>query len=244
MQTMSSDITPPITVGKTHDEATIRREFLQEQEAVEVARLLEWNRKRAREEVPIKFKLSVNPETGHSELRIDEINGRETNITDHLDLHASVMCAAFGTASHEYFLKQLNQTLKAQFVNEKNGTSVANATVEALIAMKPNDIVEGQLCSRLVTLTDQSNEYMRRATFPDQPLEAREKYINLATKLMRVYNETLEALNKHRRKGEQRVVVQHVTVNDGGRAVVASNFTQPGVGVQGGNEGGDHAKNQ
>jgi hypothetical protein len=218
--------------------------FWQYREAAEEERLNRWNEKNATENVPVKFEVSPDQKTGNTELRVAKIEKKHTSVDDVLDLQASVMCAAFGTASQEYTLRQMNQTINAQFVNDRSGAAVANATIEALIAMKPNDIVEGQLCSRLVTLTDQINEYMRRAAMKDQPLEAREKYINLATKLMRVYNETLETLNKHRRKGEQRVVVQHVTVNDGGQAIVASDFTQGGVGAQEKNEGVDHAKDQ
>ncbi len=33
---------------------------------------------------------------------------------------------------------------------------------------------------------------------------------NTAIKLLRLHNETIEALNRHRRGGEQRVIVQHV----------------------------------
>ena len=48
--------------------------------------------------------------------------------------------------------------------------------------------------------------------------------LNNATKCMRLHNETLEALNRYRRKGEQRVKVvhQYVQVNEGGQAVVTA----------------------
>ena len=53
--------------------------------------------------------------------------------------------------------------------------------------------------------------------------------INRSSKLTRLYNETLEALMRYRRKGEQKVIVQHVNVNDGGRAIVG-NFDASGGG--------------
>ena len=52
--------------------------------------------------------------------------------------------------------------------------------------------------------------------------------INRATKLMRLHNETLEALNRYRRKGEQRITIQHVQVNDGGQAIVAGEMSRGG----------------
>lgn len=47
-----------------------------------------------------------------------------------------------------------------------------------------------------------------------------EFYMKNAMKLFQLHNETVEALNKHRRGGEQRVVVQHLNVNEGGKAIV------------------------
>lgn len=44
--------------------------------------------------------------------------------------------------------------------------------------------------------------------------------MNTATKLIRLHNETIDALCRYRRGGEQRVIVQHIQVNDGGKAVV------------------------
>ena len=56
--------------------------------------------------------------------------------------------------------------------------------------------------------------------------------MNRTAKLSRLYNETLETLMRYRRKGEQKVVVQHVQVNDGGKAIVTGDFqTGGGVGV-------------
>jgi len=43
-----------------------------------------------------------------------------------------------------------------------------------------------------------------------------------AIKLLRLHNETIEALSRYRRGGEQKVVVQHVNVNNGGQAIVGN----------------------
>ena len=113
---------------------------------------------------------------------------------------------------------------------------MTTATQDALVAMKPNDIFEGMLCGRLWALHNQAMNYMSRAAQPDATTATIDLNINRATKLMRVHTETLDALNKHRRKGEQRVTVQHVNVSNGGQAIVAGDFT-PGVGSMTKNEG-------
>ncbi len=41
-------------------------------------------------------------------------------------------------------------------------------------------------------------------------------------KLLRLHNETTKAAARYRRKGEQKVVVQHVNVNDGGKAIIGN----------------------
>ena len=45
-----------------------------------------------------------------------------------------------------------------------------------------------------------------------------------AIKLLRLYNETIQAITKYRRGGEQKLVIQHVNVNQGGQAVVGGVF--------------------
>jgi hypothetical protein len=45
---------------------------------------------------------------------------------------------------------------------------------------------------------------------------------SLAVKLLRTYTTQVEALARLRRGGEQRVIVQHVNVNEGGQAIVGA----------------------
>lgn len=115
--------------------------------------------------------------------------------------------------------------------------NIENAVLGALTALNPQDEIEGMLCSRLVVLHDQYMHYLisgKNLAYPDHgSFETADYFMNRATKLMRLYNETLEALNRHRRKGKQEVTVthNHVNVNDGGKAIVSSQINQqPGGG--------------
>lgn len=65
-------------------------------------------------------------------------------------------------------------------------------------------------------------------------------YLNGASKLLTRHHETLEALLKYRRKGEQRVHVEHVHVHGGGQAIVGNVTT--GGGLNNKVEEGPHAK--
>jgi hypothetical protein len=50
--------------------------------------------------------------------------------------------------------------------------------------------------------------------------EARRENLSQANKLCRTYALLLDALNRHRGKGQQKVTVEHVHVNAGGQAIV------------------------
>ena len=62
----------------------------------------------------------------------------------------------------------------------------------------------------------------------EQTLQGRSENLSQANKLSRTYSTLLEALNRHRGKGQQKVTVEHVHVHAGGQAVVGSVETQGG----------------
>jgi hypothetical protein len=55
---------------------------------------------------------------------------------------------------------------------------------------------------------------------PEQTFEGRREALSQANKLSRTYTILLEALNRHRGTGQQKVTVEHVHVHAGGQAVV------------------------
>ena len=61
-------------------------------------------------------------------------------------------------------------------------------------------------------------QYLSRVEKSDMMCQI-EFNMKCAITLLRLHNETTEALTRYRRKGEQKVVVQYVNVNDGGKAI-------------------------
>ena len=98
-----------------------------------------------------------------------------------------------------------------------------NIVNQVLADYEPKDSLEAKLCLQAHTLYTKGMSYLRRAEQTDL-LAHSEFYMKSATKLLRLHNETIEALSKYRRGGTQNVVVQHVQVNDGGKAVVGGVF--------------------
>jgi hypothetical protein len=73
-------------------------------------------------------------------------------------------------------------------------------------------------------------ECYRRAMLGEQTFEGRQENLNQANKLSRTHAALLDALNRHRGKGQQKVTVEHVHVHSGGQAVVGMVGTLGGGG--------------
>lgn len=96
-----------------------------------------------------------------------------------------------------------------------------NVVYQSLTNAEPKDAMEATLCAQSVALYAQGMQYLAQAGKTEVLYQA-EFSIKCAIKLLRLNNETTEALARYRRKGEQKVVVQHVNVNDGGKAIVGN----------------------
>ena len=108
-----------------------------------------------------------------------------------------------------------------------------SATVAALFGIGPKDELEGMMAAQLIAAHNAAMECYRRAMIGEQTFEGRRENLNHANKLSRTWTTLLEALSRHRGKGQQKVTVEHVHVHAGGQAVVGMVET-PG--------GGDRAK--
>jgi hypothetical protein len=110
-----------------------------------------------------------------------------------------------------------------------------SATVAALVGIGPKDELEGMMAAQLIAAHNAAMDCYRRAMIGEQTFEGRSENLAQANKLSRTYATLLEALNRHRGKGQQKVTVEHVHVHSGGQAVVGMVAT-PG--------GGDRQKPQ
>lgn len=95
-----------------------------------------------------------------------------------------------------------------------------SATVAALVGIGPKDELEGMMAAQLVAAHNAAMECYRRTMIGEQTFEGRRENLAQANKLSRTYAALLEALNRHRGKGQQKVTVEHVHVHAGGQAVV------------------------
>jgi len=129
--------------------------------------------------------------------------------------------------SAEYFLSNvLNALLKAEDNPEKKKVK-GNQILSTMIELRPRDGYEGFLISQMILVFDRAMDCFRMA---DNNISFAEMYFSLQNqgiKLMRLYAQQLEALDKHRNKGKQTMVVKHVHIHPGGQAIVG-NVNQEG----------------
>jgi hypothetical protein len=116
-----------------------------------------------------------------------------------------------------------------------------SATVAGLAGIGPRDELEGMIAAQLIAAHSAAMECYRRAMLGEQTFEGRRENLLQASKLSRTYAVLLEALNRHRGKGQQKVTVEHVHVHAGGQAVVGMVAT-PGGGACRKPEDQPHAK--
>jgi hypothetical protein len=87
----------------------------------------------------------------------------------------------------------------------------------------PTDAGEAMLAVMLVAAQYAALDAMRRASHVAQSPAGRQSYTALSLKAMRTFAQLMETLNHGRGKGvTQRVIVERVTVEGGGQAVVGA----------------------
>lgn len=209
---------------------------MKKKKEIEQERIEEWRNKAIKEN--LSYRLKKRNDSTEKETRLEvsfeknyPLEKNLNNLTEmqKLQIRQATECAATGSADHNCSSVILMQAMSASCFDKDKAEIFANAVHATLLSMAPQDVIEGQLCSRIVVLHNQAMDFLNRAANSEQSEQGIDLNLNRATKLMRIHNETLEALNRYRRKGEQKVTVQHVNVNNGGQAIIAGQFN-PGEG--------------
>ncbi|MGA7876408.1 MAG: hypothetical protein WCA08_12165 [Desulfoferrobacter sp.] len=131
-----------------------------------------------------------------------------------------------GTRNQDLARNLLDQAVSAstfyRHENEQRKILAANSTLAAMYALNPADEMEGLLVAQLLALHNQAMHYLTITALEGnwKSLEISRDLANISTKLLRAFDNTLEALQKYRKKPEQTVVVKYVHVHEGGQAIV------------------------
>lgn len=114
----------------------------------------------------------------------------------------------------------LNQILSLEKNNNiEEKTKFFYSQISLLEDFSPRDGFERLLVIQMLGAHKLAMECFKSTQLQKDPQVANMK-LNQANKLLRTYAAQLEALNKHRGKGQQKMTVEHVHVNKGGKAII------------------------
>lgn len=136
-------------------------------------------------------------------------NEPTTVVADDLEDRKGALKTIGGSQSDHWNNMLANQAVQALWVKNSDTAErerQLSATVAALVGIGPKDELE---C-------------YRRAMVGEQSFEGRRENLNQANELSRTWATLLDALNKHRGKGQQKVTVEHVHVHAGGQVAAGT----------------------
>jgi hypothetical protein len=148
-----------------------------------------------------------------------------TVVANHPDDLKGVLKQIGGSRSDHWnhvLASQAIQTLWLKHSDKESCDQQYSATVAALIGIGPRDELEAMIAAQLLAAHNAAMECYRRAMLFEQTFEGCHEILSQANKLSRTDAALLDALNRHRGKGQQKVTVEHVHVNAGGQAIVGA----------------------
>jgi len=154
-------------------------------------------------------------------------------------LAVAALLASFGTTSYDLHHLLMNSLVNAACDKDINEQAL-NGVIAAMHGINPQDELEGMLASQMVATHVAAMRVL--ATLKDSTtINQQDSAGNLVTKLLRTFTAQMEALNRHRGKGQQKMTVEHVHVYEGGQAIVGQVASHEGGGVSRKKKGQSHA---
>lgn len=138
--------------------------------------------------------------------------------TDYLEFTSRM--EPFGITDPRFLAPLFQQLIEADGFGG-DGVEFAAAVVQGI---KPQDYVVAMLSVQMATMHWATMKYMRQVGAP-RGTQHQEVAVAMATKLARTFTAQMEALKRYRTGGEQKITVRHVSVGDGGQAIVGSTIT-------------------
>jgi hypothetical protein len=139
-----------------------------------------------------------------------------------------------GSRSDKWNLRLLNlvgNSLPIDHSNRESSNEATKAVCQATADIAPADPIEGILIAQLMAANEASLAMYRKGwAQPPEYFQARTKYLQLADKAARTVLMLTERLDQHRGRGQQQIVVKHVTVNADQALVTDSVVTGKPVG--------------
>ena len=133
----------------------------------------------------------------------------------------SLLMAAIGASENEFVRPFLMQLVNAGTKGPVTDEADSNFMLAVVKGIESRDQIEAMLAAQMAAVHMATMTFARRLNhvenIPQQ--DSAERAFN---KLARTFATQVEALKRYRTGGQQKVVVEHVTVNAGGQAIVGA----------------------
>jgi hypothetical protein len=170
-------------------------------------------------EAPPAPRLKVSPRDGGADIAPDHPEPR---------IGEALLMEALGTSDLNFVTGLLMQLANAGTQGQEVDEGGLNFMLSVVKGVEPKDQVEAMLAAQMAAVHVATMTFAHRLAHVDNipQQDSAERAFN---KLARTFASQVEALNRHRGKGQQKVTVEHVHVHEGGQAIVGHVET-PGEG--------------
>jgi hypothetical protein len=153
------------------------------------------------------------------------------------DIGQALLMEALGTANLDFSDGLIRQL--AEVGGQETLERDLNFMLAIVKGIEPRDQIEAMLATQMAAVHNATMTFAGRLNRVGNILQqdSAERAFN---KLARTFAAQVEALKRYRTGGQQKVTVEHVTVNAGGQAIVGS-VSAPGVGLSPKSEDQSHA---
>jgi hypothetical protein len=168
--------------------------------------------------------LKVIKSADQSRLEINHPDGATASI---------LLMEAVGTTDIVFLDSLLGQLASVGSTGREVDEKGINFMLSIVKGIGPRDQIEAMLAAQMAAVHVATMKFARQLARIEtiQQQDSAERAFN---KLARTFTTQMEALKRYRTGGEQKVTVQHVTVSEGGQAIVGNVTHGPGAAAPGG----------
>jgi len=137
---------------------------------------------------------------------------------------AAILCAASGIGGKRLAERMLAQMELMQILwwKDTEARERALGALDMMFELRPANALEAMLTVQMVGVHEAALMFLKRATLEGRTFDGCDGNARWATRLLRLFNEQLEAMAKLKGKAGQKVTVEHVHVYQGGQAIVGA----------------------
>ena len=148
---------------------------------------------------------------------------------DNLASWAKALTEGFNTEHLDWALSQVD-LLVSSFGNKIKPDDIdhINGLIATIVAMRPSDPLELQLVTQLSVLHHQAMSMIASANRSSRLSCTSHEDLKMANLLWKTHSRCLSELIKYRKRGQQHIVVEHISIEAGSQAVIGSTINGRG----------------